>query len=184
VRFQSVRHSIVSNQSPFVSGSYDKTHHVWDVETGQLVAGPFDGYKECVRSIAYSSDGKRVVSASEHRALCTRDVENGQFVVGGPFHGHIGRVWSIEYLPDGKRLVAGLDDKTLRGMSRPGICLRLVLSTVWIQIFSCCDRASNGWSSDTSSKASRLILFGYHLTSEKACPIRTTQLSSVVTEPD
>ena len=46
-----------------VSGSYDKTVRVWDVESGAELR-KFEGHTHDVRSVSFSGDGKQVVSGS------------------------------------------------------------------------------------------------------------------------
>ena len=47
-----------------VSGSQDKTIRVWNVATGQCVAGPFQGHTDFVESVAYSPDGHHIATGS------------------------------------------------------------------------------------------------------------------------
>jgi WD40 repeat protein len=42
------------------SGSFDKTIRVWNVTTGETVAGPFTGHIGMVQSVAFSPDGQRI----------------------------------------------------------------------------------------------------------------------------
>ncbi|CUA75651.1 putative serine/threonine-protein kinase PkwA [Thermomonospora curvata] [Rhizoctonia solani] len=51
------------------SGSYDKTVHIWDVETGNSVSGPLEGHTDRVRDVAYSPHGTYVASASDDTTI-------------------------------------------------------------------------------------------------------------------
>jgi len=42
---------------------------LWDAETGVIVSGPFEGHSEQVRSVAFSPDGKQVVSGSGDKTI-------------------------------------------------------------------------------------------------------------------
>jgi WD40 repeat protein len=44
----------------------DRTVRVWDAQTGDLVGGPFEGRCDWIRSVAFSPDGTRLVSDSDH----------------------------------------------------------------------------------------------------------------------
>jgi WD40 repeat protein len=66
-----------------------------------------------VTSVAFSPDGKRVVSGSRDKTIRVWDAETGA-VVSGPFEGHSSAVISVAFSPDGKRIVSGSDDKTIR----------------------------------------------------------------------
>ncbi|CUA73613.1 Notchless protein homolog 1 [Xenopus laevis] [Rhizoctonia solani] len=52
-----------------VSGSDDKTVHIWDVHTQKLTFGPLKGHTSKVCSVAYSPDGTYVASASNDKAI-------------------------------------------------------------------------------------------------------------------
>src|SRR3984957_7332540 len=96
-----------------VSGSYDNTICIWDVETGDVVSGPFRGHDGGVTSVSFSPDSKRVVSGSYDNTIRVWDVETGDMVFG-PFRGHNGWVRSVSFSSDGKRVVSGSYDETIR----------------------------------------------------------------------
>ncbi|KAF5340142.1 hypothetical protein D9758_016858 [Tetrapyrgos nigripes] len=66
-----------------------------------------------VESVAYSLDGRYIVSGSGDNTVRIWDVQTGhQF--GESFIGHTECVWSVAYSPDGRHVVSGSDDYTLR----------------------------------------------------------------------
>ncbi|KAF7346304.1 WD-REPEATS-REGION domain-containing protein [Mycena sanguinolenta] len=95
-----------------VSGSWDNTVHVWNAESGEVVAGPFNGHTDRVNSVAFSPDGKWIVSGSKDKTVRVWDAESGE-VVAGPFNGHTGGVNSVAFSPDGKQIVSGSADNTV-----------------------------------------------------------------------
>ncbi|CAE6424326.1 unnamed protein product [Rhizoctonia solani] len=47
-----------------VSGSWDKTVHIWDARSGTSIFGPLFGHTSWLNCVAYSPDGTYVASAS------------------------------------------------------------------------------------------------------------------------
>src|ERR1700691_5551967 len=76
------------------------------------IIGVFEGHTSSVGFVAFSQDGKRIVSGSEDM-IRVWDAESGEVVVG-PLEGHTKFVSSIAFSQDGKRIVSGSDDKTIR----------------------------------------------------------------------
>jgi WD40 repeat protein len=70
------------------------------------------GHTSVVTSIAFSPNGKTVVSGSEDITLRLWDVGSGREVK--TIKGHTNSVTSIAYSPDGKTLISGSSDNTLR----------------------------------------------------------------------
>ena len=71
------------------------------------------GAPDRVSSVAFSPDGKRIVSGSWDETARVWDTNSGQ-PVGPPLTGHTGPVSSVAFSPDGKRIVSGSFDKTVR----------------------------------------------------------------------
>jgi hypothetical protein len=72
----------------------------------------FYGHTGPVSSVAFSPDGKRLVSGSQDHTLKVWDAQTGQQTLS--LKGHTGGVTSVAFSPDGKRLVSGSDDRTLK----------------------------------------------------------------------
>ncbi|KAJ6592977.1 WD40-repeat-containing domain protein, partial [Mycena capillaripes] len=71
-----------------------------------------EGHTSDVRSVAFSPDGKRIVSGSHDSTVRIWDAETGA-ALREPLEGHTDWVGSVAFSPDGKRIVSGSDDKTV-----------------------------------------------------------------------
>ena len=67
---------------------------------------------EPVNSIAYSPDGKTIISASDDKTLRLWDLEGNKPPI--VFRGHEDSVTSVAFSPNGKTIVSGSKDNTLR----------------------------------------------------------------------
>jgi hypothetical protein len=63
--------------------------------------------------VAFSPDGRRIVSSSDDNKLLLWDSASGKRI-GSPFLGHTGWVRAVAFSPDGRRIVSASQDKTLR----------------------------------------------------------------------
>ncbi|KAF8761304.1 WD40 repeat-like protein [Rhizoctonia solani] len=116
------------NGMRLVSGSYDKSVRIWDVQTGeQLVAcGEVEddtrrddkdsnndrGHRKEVNSVAFSPNGHYVASGSDDMTVCIWDAENGNLVLG-PLKAHTSRVYFVQFSPDSSHIASCSDDRTV-----------------------------------------------------------------------
>jgi WD40 repeat protein len=94
-----------------VSGSWDETALLWEVETGREVA-VLRGHKASVTSVAFSPDGRQVLSGSGDGTVRLWEVETGQEVA--VLRGHRRLVQSVVFSPDGRRVLSSSRDETVR----------------------------------------------------------------------
>jgi WD40 repeat protein len=71
------------------------------------------GHKNDVNSVAYSPDGRIIVSGSDDNTIRIWDAHTGA-EIREPLTGHTGWVRSVAYSPNGQNIVSGADDKTIR----------------------------------------------------------------------
>ncbi|KIK71658.1 hypothetical protein GYMLUDRAFT_977718, partial [Collybiopsis luxurians FD-317 M1] len=71
------------------------------------------GHTGPVHSVAFSPDGKKIVSGSMDCSVQIWDAETGQ-AEGEPMQGHTKGVLSVAFSPDGKKIVTGSRDKLLQ----------------------------------------------------------------------
>ena len=90
------------------------------------------GHKKWVLSVAYSPDGRRIVTGSDDQTVRVWDAEGG--VEMACLRGHPGGVESVAYSPDGRRIiissrwpVIGSSDSTVRVWdAESGECLEMI----------------------------------------------------------
>jgi WD40 repeat protein len=93
------------------SASYDKTIRIWDVQTGE-VKSTLKDHTAGIRSVAFSSDGKKIVSGGSDRVLRLWDVAEGKVLQ--TMKGHKSAIRSVAYSPDDKYAASGSEDQTVK----------------------------------------------------------------------
>jgi WD40 repeat protein len=95
---------------------------LWDAETGQEIR-TFLGHTGLVNSVAFSPDGKRVLTGAglhgrpgsdsdEDNTAKLWDAETGQEL--RTFRGHTSNVYSVAFSPDGTLVLTGSEDSTAK----------------------------------------------------------------------
>jgi WD40 repeat protein len=95
-----------------LSGSFDGTLRMWNVETGAELAclqSPDAGWVRCV---AVSADGRFAISGGENQVVRVWDLAVEREVK--QLRGHTGAVRSVAIAPDGRFALSGGDDRTVR----------------------------------------------------------------------
>ncbi|KAE9402798.1 WD40 repeat-like protein, partial [Gymnopus androsaceus JB14] len=95
-----------------LQGHIGYTMCIWNAEIGKIIGEPLQGHTHYVRSVAFSPDGKRIVSGSEDQTVCIWNVETGM-IIGDPLQGHTAGINPVAFSPDGKRIVSGSSDQTV-----------------------------------------------------------------------
>ena len=63
-----------------MSGSHDNTIHLWDAETNDAISKPLEGHSDFVWSVAFSPDGKHIVSGSSNKMIHLWDAKTGDAI--------------------------------------------------------------------------------------------------------
>jgi WD40 repeat protein len=96
----------------------DNTARLWDTTTGEP-AGPALQHRAGVFSVAFSPDGRSVLTASDDHTCRLWDAVTGEAV--GPPLVHEQAVWAVAVDPAGKTFLTGSDDASARLWPMPAV---------------------------------------------------------------
>ena len=106
--------ALSGSYGPIKNGAWapgDNSIRLWEVATGKSVRR-FLGHTAQLKGVAFTPDGRQILSASSDSTLRLWDVQTGRQL--RVFQGHQGRVISVALSSDGRRVISGGDDKTAR----------------------------------------------------------------------
>ena len=83
---------------------------MWDLQTEQPKA-TFGGNLGLIKSLAFSTDGRTLVSGSWNSTIRLGDVDSGRRL--GVLTGHTNKVNTLVFSPDGRALASGSADGTV-----------------------------------------------------------------------
>ncbi|KAE9398789.1 WD40 repeat-like protein [Gymnopus androsaceus JB14] len=86
---------------------------MWSAETGLPFGEALEGHTGYVNSVAYSPDGKQIVSGSHDKTVRIWSADTCM-PIGEPLYGHTSYVNSVACSPDGTQIVSGSHDNTVR----------------------------------------------------------------------
>jgi WD40 repeat protein len=84
---------------------------IWDAETRKLVAN-LKGHTNIVLCLAWTADGKTLISGSSDRSIRTWNTTTWQQI--SVLTGHTNFIWGISISPNGRILASASQDKTAR----------------------------------------------------------------------
>ncbi|CAD8083708.1 unnamed protein product [Paramecium primaurelia] len=93
------------------SGSSDKTIHLWDVKSGEVLNKLY-GHNDSVKSVSFSSDGLTLASGSEDNSIRIWDINSGQEIL--TLLGHDRGVITLSFSSNASLLASGSWDKSIR----------------------------------------------------------------------
>ncbi|TDL24683.1 WD40 repeat-like protein, partial [Rickenella mellea] len=81
------------------------------IQTGKEAEWPvlqhiLEGHTDYIRSVAFSPDGKHIVSGSDDKTIRVWDAETGTVTLD-PLEGHTERISSVAFSPNAKHIVSG-----------------------------------------------------------------------------
>jgi WD40 repeat protein len=94
------------------SGSEDGTARIWDLAKEVEMLKLEVSAEEGVYSVAFSPDGRKLLTGDGGGVVCLWDLLTGREV--SRIEGHEDVVWSVAFHPDGRRAVSGSGDGTIR----------------------------------------------------------------------
>ncbi|KAF8979920.1 hypothetical protein BGZ46_004838 [Entomortierella lignicola] len=94
-----------------VSGGFDATVRIWDVDTLNLIH-VFLGHGSYVTSVTCSPKENLIASGSDDNTVRLWDLDNGQLI--RTMQGHDDKVWRVVYSPSGDWVASASSDNTLK----------------------------------------------------------------------
>lgn len=100
----------MSRDMRFIATAVDgRSLVIWDTAAGRPVR-TLVGHQKTIHSLAFSPDGKQLLSGSADATAILWDPATGEQI--RTFRGHAGPVLSVAFSPDGKQILTGSADKT------------------------------------------------------------------------
>jgi WD40 repeat protein len=99
-------HELFPRWEPHSHWICDTTIRIWDAETGTTVGEPLKGHTGWVWGVAYSPNGRNIISGSEDGTIRIWDAETGA-AVGKALEAHEKPVRSVAYSPNGRQIISG-----------------------------------------------------------------------------
>ncbi|CAE6534909.1 unnamed protein product [Rhizoctonia solani] len=96
----------------YLHGLYNSRFHPEDFQSRRPLV-VHNGHRDVVMSVAFSPDGKSVVSGSHDRTIRIWDAHSASSIYD-PLSGHNDAVRSVTYSPLGNLIASGSDDSTIR----------------------------------------------------------------------
>jgi WD40 repeat protein len=103
--------AITADGSHAVSGSYDRTVKVWDLNRGTQI-WTLKGHQAEVWRVAITADGRRAISGGWDKRLKVWDLERGTEIL--TLKGHRTKIWSLALTADGQRAISVSGDRILK----------------------------------------------------------------------
>lgn len=122
-----------SNGRLLASSAADKTLRTYgftnsDSDSDSLTLSPmqeYEGHEQGVSDLAFSSDSRFLVSASDDKTLRLWDVPTGSLIK--TLHGHTNYVFCVNFNPQSNIIVSGSFDETVRVWDvKSGKCLKVL----------------------------------------------------------
>ncbi|MBL9126704.1 MAG: serine/threonine protein kinase, partial [Verrucomicrobiales bacterium] len=106
--FDQIQHLLVETaSSPFRGFEW----YYWQRQM-HLAVTTLHGHLNSVHAVAFSPDGRRLVTGSGDHTAKVWEAATGRELL--TFAGHSAQVWSVAFFPDGRRIVTGSADQTAR----------------------------------------------------------------------
>ena len=103
--------AISSNNRWIVSGSFNKTILIWDIETGEELK-ILKGHDAEVESIAISPNNRRIISGSYDKTIRIWDIETNEKL--RTLKGHERDIYCVDIDVSNQYIVSGSEDRTVR----------------------------------------------------------------------
>jgi len=103
-----------------ISGGWDKTLLIWDLERGAPAAGPLVAHTGSIRRIALGPEGRLAYSVGDDGTLARWDLETAS-PIGARWPVHRGAVHDVEITADGRVLTLGRDGTLLSTEAGTGV---------------------------------------------------------------